>query len=494
MQDLRQTGINIVFFETMNAGFPVYPSSLVKQNPLTTGWDPLQVAVEEGHKLGMEVHAWVWCFAVGNRRHNPLIGMPDTYAGPVLEEGGMMDEALRNRGGGITVDSRQNEYWLSPASLKGRELLLNIYKEIVTKYDVDGVHLDYIRYPFQSGGNRMGYEATGRERFSKTTGLNLNAMDDYTARLWIAWKTYQVSSFVQQTSESLKKIKPQLKISAAVFPMKRASRIVAIQQDWETWIDNGWVDMLSPMSYTRDSGRLQDMFEYVKSSSQKHTLIYPGVAMHRLDGGSLVLQLEALRECGSLGSTLFAGAHLDKEKRELLGTGPFKDSGSLTPHRDVVKSVQVILGDYKQKFDKLQAEGALGDVKIAKQTTAVRAALEQLSDSFQQMGPLGSNASDKLQQAQQQLMSLQAATSRWTDADKATHPYRAHYFEKKALLLSEMMGYFMDHSGTSSKTAAIADFKPELAPVASDEEVSSVDPANLEADAPEPGEKSEAKK
>ncbi|MEM1311053.1 MAG: family 10 glycosylhydrolase, partial [Cyanobacteria bacterium P01_H01_bin.153] len=83
--NMQATGINTVFLETMNAGFPIYRSQVApQQNPLTQGWDPLEDAVELAHERNMELHAWVWVFAAGNQRHNPLVGRTDTYLGPAL--------------------------------------------------------------------------------------------------------------------------------------------------------------------------------------------------------------------------------------------------------------------------------------------------------------------------------------------------------------------------------------------------------------------------
>lgn len=452
IQKLHQAGINIVYFETLNAGFPIYPSAILKSNPLIQDWDPLKVAVEEGHRLGMEVHAWVWAFAVGNRRHNPLINQPVTYPGPMLSEAGLMSEALRNSGGGLEVDGRQHEFWLDPASEKGRAFLLSVYREIVSRYEVDGLQLDYIRYPFQTSGTRMGYDPVGRDRFYRATGQTLDNLDDYTAKLWIAWKTYQVSSFVQQVSSTLRGLRPTLKISAAVFPMRRESRIVTIQQDWETWIENGWVDTLSPMSYTTDPERLQGMFDYVQSSPQKRSLIYPGIALHRLDGGQLVQHLEALRDRGGLGVTLFAGAHLDSEKIEVLGNGPFKAANSLPPHRDVVKSLQLILDDYHQKFSMLQSRGALANLPAA-QAQAIESSVSQLASQLRILAPFKNPATmppDHLMAAQQALSGLQTATSSWLQTETENR-YRVRYFNHKVQLLSELLGYVVDKSTPVTK-------------------------------------------
>jgi uncharacterized lipoprotein YddW (UPF0748 family) len=438
MQRLHQAGINVVYFEAFNAGFPLYQSAILKPNPLVMGWDPLQAAVEEGHRLGMEVHAWVWVFAVGNRKHNDLIGKPSNYAGPVLEDLGLMSEALRGRDGSLNMDIRQNEFWLSPASPKAREFLLSAYKELLTKYPVDGLHLDYIRYPFQTSGTRMGFESVAKERFAQSTGMNLDTLDDYTQRMWIAWKTYQVSSFVQQVSEMARKLRPMIKISAAVFPMKRDARIVAIQQDWETWVDNGWIDVLNPMSYTSDPERLQSIYETVQRSPQRNMLVYPGIALKYLDGGSLVNQLEALRQKGCMGTTLFAGAYLDGEKIDTLGKGPYKNSSSLPPHRDVIQAIQLLSADYEQKLARLQTGRQIG----LADANSVQSALKELAASLAafQSAP----SSDSLQRTQQAMRNLQSVTQSWSNQDRAAHPYRAAHFDKLVTQLDKLVGYLAD--------------------------------------------------
>jgi uncharacterized lipoprotein YddW (UPF0748 family) len=464
MQRLHQSGLNVVYFETLNAGFPMYQSTLLKGNPLiqqgAQGWDPLQIAVEEGHRLGMEVHAWVWVFAVGNRRHNDLIGKPASYPGPVLEDGGLMSEALRGRDGGLNMDPRQNEYWLSPASPKGRDFLISVYKEIITRYPVDGLHLDYIRYPFQTGGTRMGFEPVGKERFTQSTGMNLENMDDYTLRMWIAWKTYQVSSFVQQVSEMVRSTRPEVKISAAVFPMKRDARIVAIQQDWETWVDNGWIDILNPMSYTSDPERLQSIYEYVQHSPQKHVLFYPGISLKHLDGASLVTQVEALRQKGCLGSTLFAGAFLDSEKIDTLGKGLYKEANSIPPHRNTVESLRRITIDYAQKVAQLQANGGI----TAGDANGLNTALGQFSNSLNAFQ--GGTDASKIQQAQQALQTVQTMTQNWTRQDKLQHPYRAAYFDTQVIQLNELMGYLVDKSVPPTTAESFAQFKKIIQPAA----------------------------
>lgn len=337
IQRYAKAGFNVLLVETLNAGYPVYPSALLPQNPLTKGWDPLAVAVEEGHRLGMDVHAWVWCFAAGNIRHNRVIGTPDSDVGPILSKPELAGEALRNAWGGM-VAPRQSEYWLSPASLKGRAFLIDVYKEVVTNYAVDGLQLDYIRYPFQHTASTMGYEAVGRQRFTQETGISIAAdpghMSSLARKAWAAWKAQQVNNFVADVSRSLRPIRPGLVLSAAVFPMARGSRILSIQQDWERWIENGWIDALSPMIYSPNADRYRDAVHYVANQAARYgrTLIMPGIGAHLLSPTAFIKRLDELRDTAMLGSTIFAAVHVDEGRQALLANGPQRDA-AVVPFR-----------------------------------------------------------------------------------------------------------------------------------------------------------------
>lgn len=447
MQKLHKAGINVVYFETINAGFPIYPSNLTPPNPLVTGWDPLQTAIDEGHKLGMEVHAWVWVFAVGNKRHNPIVGMPDDYPGPVLSEAGdgagLMSEALRGSRGNLLPGGRQYEYWLSPASPKARRFLKDLFAEIVTRYDVDGLQLDYIRYPFQKSNDQMGYEPAGVKRFRASTGIDLRRkrLSDHDKKTWIAWKTYQVSSFVEEVSSLLKSIRPDLKLSAAVFPMARTSRILAIQQDWETWIDNGWLDTLSPMSYTTSPRKLQRTFSYVNNAAGNKVLVYPGIAIHRLDAAELLRQVDAIRERGALGSTLFAMAHLNDDKIDALGQGPYKYKRAIPPHQDPRKALVFILENYRGKFATLLDAGDLADLS-PETIEGIQASLHALLDVTRRIdaagGPVDAASLTRLQAENDQLA---AHTAAWLERQRAAHPFRARHFDELLVRLDEMLSY-----------------------------------------------------
>ncbi|MEA5467286.1 glycoside hydrolase family 10 protein, partial [Spirulina sp. 06S082] len=162
---LANAGINTVFFETVNASYTIYPSQVApEQNPLIQGWDPLEAAVELAHERGMELHAWTWIFAAANQRHNQILRQPQNYLGPVLTQ---HPNWVGTDAQGNPFQVNTKKAFFDPANPELRAYLLRLLDEIATKYDVDGIQLDYIRYPFQdpNRGLNYGFGAASRQAF-----------------------------------------------------------------------------------------------------------------------------------------------------------------------------------------------------------------------------------------------------------------------------------------------------------------------------------------
>lgn len=342
IKDIAKIGFNVIFFETINAGFPIYPSKILPQNPLTSGWDPLKVAIEAAHESGIELHAWVWTFAVGNKRHNFLIGESSTYKGPIIAQKGRF-WALSSMGGKV-IAPEQYEVWVSPANKKACYFLTNLFSEIVTNYDIDGFQLDYIRFPFQKKEEQFGFDLITKLGYKKETGkrtpLNGNKYED-----WINWKTKKVNEFVMNVSRHLKSIKPNLKISVAVFALPRDKRIEVIHQDWELWASNKWVDLVFPFYYSYSSDVMREKLINSKEVTGDRAIIIPSFNLSLLSEGELAERIIAARDTGALGISFFAYVHLDKTKKELLHNGPYRESTYFIPYRSPALAISELLNE-----------------------------------------------------------------------------------------------------------------------------------------------------
>jgi uncharacterized lipoprotein YddW (UPF0748 family) len=317
---MAAAGVNTVFFETINAGYTVYPSAIApQQNPLTKNWDPLASAVKLAHARKMELHAWVWVFGVGNQRHNLLVNKPARYIGPVLERHPTWANLERDG----SIFAPEGKTFLDPANPAVQSYLLSLYKEIVTRYDVDGLQLDYIRYPRQDAGTDFGFGIAGRREFKALTGVDPINLTPNNASLWWLWTTFkvqQVDNFVAKVSKEIKQIKPKTIISAAVFPWKSLDRLNKMHQNWEAWVARGDVDLLVPMTYAPDTSAFleQGVQPVILGMAQSPALLLPGVLIKNLGNAELLDKLQALRDLPAGGYSLFAVEHLRPTFRDVL--------------------------------------------------------------------------------------------------------------------------------------------------------------------------------
>lgn len=341
---LAAAGITTVFFETVNAGYPIYPSQVAPaSNPLIFRWDPLAAAVELAHARGMDLHAWVWVFAAGNERHNALVNLPLDYPGPVLSAhpdwAGYDNEGNR-------VPLGQDKPFLDPANPEVRSYLTQLMTEITTEYAVDGLHLDYIRYPFQSPSRdrTYGYGEAARWRFMRQTGVDPLDLRPYPEagatyavrsrqrQLWDSWNNFrieQVTSFVSTLSTTLKRRRPELILSAAVFAKPEYERLQNIQQDWGTWAREGYVDWIVLMSYAGDTSRFEQLIHpWLLEADLGDTVVIPGIRLLDLPQAAALDQIQVTRDLPTPGYALFAVADLNSDLTTVLGTTQGSAPGS----------------------------------------------------------------------------------------------------------------------------------------------------------------------
>ncbi|HEY9729292.1 MAG TPA: family 10 glycosylhydrolase [Chroococcales cyanobacterium] len=312
---LAAAGFNTVFIETVNASYPIYPSRVApEQNPLTRGWDPLAAAVKLAHERGMELHAWVWAFAAANQRHNAILNQPANYPGPVLKA--HPDWAMFDRQGHLFASDTKKAF-LDPANPEARRYLLALIEEIATRYDVDGIQLDYIRYPFQDsqGKQSYGYGQAARQIFKEQTGYDPIKVYPSNRELWQKWTNFrvqQIDSFVATVAQRLRSQRPNLILSAAVFPLPRAERVQRLQQNWEDWAIRGDIDLMVPMTYAVDSRALQTLAQpSLSDSALGSALILPAIRLLNMPTITAVDQIQLLRDLPAGGYALFAVENLD---------------------------------------------------------------------------------------------------------------------------------------------------------------------------------------
>ncbi|MBP5738270.1 MAG: family 10 glycosylhydrolase, partial [Abditibacteriota bacterium] len=319
-------GINVIFPETVARGYAAYESEVLERDPRFAGApDTLSIIIDAAHKRGIEIHPWVWVFRAGYTQDRGAIlkAHPDWV---MLSKAG--DDLSAN--GGL---------WITPASEPARKFLMKLYEELVTKYDIDGLHLDYLRYEVQSP-MPYGYDKTAREDFMDEYGIDPVLIDRLSQNMY-SWNSYRerlINTFVQELSLRLRAIKPDLLISAAVGNDPTVAR-VNLLQNWPHWADNGWVDFLTPMSYTANNETFRKLLaKEADAARMSRTPMAPGIGLHlfKTDAEKATEQLNIIKTFGFPGSMLFASAHLTDEMLAAIAANAYAEKPEKSL-RDVIK-------------------------------------------------------------------------------------------------------------------------------------------------------------
>ena len=276
--DAAGLNFNVILFQVRGNGTVYYKSriepwafELTSRDPATTGkdpgWDPLAVAIAAARKHGLELHAWVNVFpAWRSQRYPPKDARPPQlwWARPEWCMHDAAGERMTPRDQRVDPNVKDWYAFLSPGVPEVPQYLADVCAEIVTNYEVDGLHYDYIRYPreitevkpaFRARAKRLGnwsYDPVSLERFAAETGV---ARPDDDPQRWFAWRAAQVTATVKTIADRVRPTRSggarRLIISAAVGadPVDSAR---GKGQDYLAWMEQGTVDGVFLMGYTDD--------------------------------------------------------------------------------------------------------------------------------------------------------------------------------------------------------------------------------------------------
>jgi len=294
VNNARAANANAIFAQVRRRGDSWYLNSLEPPPDfvsIAAGFDPLQDLIAEAHANGIEVHAFVIIGAVWSKNPtfvpNPTLG-PPTNPNHVFNLHGGYDPITRqivqgpnnwltrtilpDGTGGISFQGHRfgNDFWLDLGHPDAAAYTVDVLLHLVRNYDIDGLHLDRIRYPeistagqTPSTGTSIGYNETSVARFQRRFGIAAGSPPPARNNpLWNQWRRDQVSNLVRRVYLNAIAIKPHLKISAALIafgggPTTEASWNFAeafwrVYQDWRAWTEEGILDIAMPMNYKRE--------------------------------------------------------------------------------------------------------------------------------------------------------------------------------------------------------------------------------------------------
>jgi uncharacterized lipoprotein YddW (UPF0748 family) len=296
LRDARDLGATDLFVQVYRGGRAWFDSSHADASPFAAasaqaGADPLRSLVARAHEAGLRVHAWVNVLSLAQNRDTPLQRSLGRDAIHVDRRGRSLLDYPK-----FEVPEPDRGYYrmgtpglyVDPAAPGVAEALVATFAELCARYpELDGLHLDYIRYPdvlpFAPGtrfgvGLDFGYGARTRERFRAETGREAPFADGIgNADAWDAWRREQVDAIVRESARAARAAQPRIAMSAAVWSYAdRAYQVLG--QDWRRWLEEGWLDFAVPMAYTRDDRLLRYQAEAYAGTPQGER-IWPGLGV-----------------------------------------------------------------------------------------------------------------------------------------------------------------------------------------------------------------------
>lgn len=313
LDKLQKAGINTVLIQTRVRATTIYPSKyepwdgcLSGKPGVSPGYDALQFAIDECHKRGMELHAWVVTIPVGKWNGKGCSSLRSKYPKLIKKIG--------------------DDGYMNPEDPQTGTYIANICEEITRNYDIDGIHLDYIRYP-----------EDWKIKVSKSQGRKY------------------ITDIVRKINLKVKSLKPWVKMSCS--PIGKADDLPRMSsrgwnaysrvcQDAQGWLRDGLMDQLYPMMYFKDNNFYPFALDWKERSYGK--MVVPGLGIYFMSPKEknwklldITRELEVLRQWG-LGHCYFRSKFFTDNTKGIFdfAVNEFDNIPSLVPPMTWVSSVR----------------------------------------------------------------------------------------------------------------------------------------------------------
>jgi uncharacterized lipoprotein YddW (UPF0748 family) len=294
-------------------------------------FDPLTLVIQEARIRGMAVHGWVNTHLVASALTLPtdpshmVNARPDLLAVPLelADELHGRDPFEPSYRASLVAHARANPdgvegLYSSPSSPEVQEHVYSVWMDLAERYDLDGLHFDYVRYPspaFDYSTDALRrfrtwmapqLEPEEARRLDSAAGGNPLAWVEAHPEAWDRFRRSQITSLVERIYVGVKKRRPELLVSAAVF----ANVTDAYQnrfQDWRGWLRAGIVDVVAPMAYTPDDARFRSQVQTaLDAAGGQAWRVWPGIGAYQNTFEGTVAKGRIARDLGTRGFLLFS--------------------------------------------------------------------------------------------------------------------------------------------------------------------------------------------
>ncbi len=275
----QQAGLNAVVLQVRAAGDALYPSSLEPwmrslsgTQGTDPGWDPLQYALEQSHARGIELHAWFNPFRAGNASDTARLA-PSHF-------GRRRPDLLRRA---------CSQLWFDPGEEATQEQALAVVSDVITRYDVDGVHIDDYFYPYPESGCSTPFPDSVAFARYQAQGGTLSRND---------WRRDNVNRFVERLYRTVRERSRTVRVGISPFGIWRPGNptgitgldaYASIYADSRLWLQRGWADYFAPQLYWSSTSVGQNFSALLSWWTQQNVMrrhLWPGLASYRIADGS----------------------------------------------------------------------------------------------------------------------------------------------------------------------------------------------------------------
>jgi len=326
LDDAKRIGCTDVIVQVYRGNRSWFDSKLADTTPWreikeAQGIDCLALLIDEAHKRHLKLHAWFNVFRITRNTEAPMlkklgrtIAIMDNHGRSVLD---YRSFRVPNPAGRY-YELSDETLMLDPGNLEVHAYQLAVIKEVLKTYpDIDGVHLDFLRYPSVlpfppgsrfSGVLDFGYNPATIERFRKETGLNPRTMERNRANCqkWDDFRRENVTRFIRSVRALIDDSGQQKKLSAAGVAFADRAYL-SFFQDWRGWCADGLVDFVVTMNYT-DDRRLARYISRAAATVEGPAPAYVGLQafIKPLDADAILAQIADAQDAGATGLCLFS--------------------------------------------------------------------------------------------------------------------------------------------------------------------------------------------
>jgi uncharacterized lipoprotein YddW (UPF0748 family) len=286
------------------------PKSHLIQN---TSFDPLAYLIPTAKENGIKVHAWVNTYLLWSSRVKPVQKNHLFYTN--------MEWLDQNKRGEINISHELKKlnggkngyegFYLSPNHPRVNPYLISVFKELIENYDLDGLHLDYIRYhDSEYGQNPRAIAQYRKDNGLKVLQLSTSATDPMTvikAGQWSDSRRKAITELVRDTKSLIDVIRPNLILSAAVKPNLYQARD-RYYQEWDVWLAAGYLDKAVVMNYTKNlkdfAANIDIMYDNLPTKYRKKIVM--GIATYNQPARQVVDKVKYTRVTRFKGISFFS--------------------------------------------------------------------------------------------------------------------------------------------------------------------------------------------